>query len=165
MSMLVEKDLREGDFAVLYVTTCSDIESSFKYSRRFLECQIMSTIYSWNEDEMDDRFIVRCSEDIREDPYKGGVYAFEALVSIHSPFLMTWKQFEELNNNPESLDRWLTEVSDLIMGFDIPEEMANWQDELCRIMLGLGIDDFEEVINDIKQDFISGEMEVICFPS
>lgn len=165
MGMLVEKDLNNGDFAVLYVTTCSDIESSFKYSRRFLECQIMSTICSWDKNEMDDRFIVRCSEDIREDPYKGGVYAYEALVSVHSPFLMTWEQFEELNSNPESLRVWLTEVSELIMGLDIPEGLANWQYELCKIMLGLGIDDFEEVISDIKQDFVSGEMEVIRFPS
>ena len=50
------------------------------------------------------------------------------------------------------------------MGFDIPEGMSNWQYELCKIMLGLGIDDFGEVIADIKQDFIPGEMEVIRFP-
>ncbi len=164
MSMLVEKNLKNGDSAVLYVTTCSDIDSSFKYSRKFLECHVIGKICSWNKDEMDDRFIVRCAEDIREDPYKGGIYAFEALVSTHSPFLLTWEQFEELNSNPESLSEWLVEVSDLIMGFDIPEGMSNWQYELCKIMLGLGIDDFEEVIADIKQDFIPGEMEVIRFP-
>ena len=165
MGMLVEKDLKNGDSAVLYVTTCSDIDSSFKHSRKFLECHIVGTIYGCDELGLDDRYIVRCAEDIREEPYKGGIYAYEALVSTHSPFLMTWEQFEELRSDYNSLSRWLYEVSNLIMGFNVPEEMANWQHELCKIMLGLGIDDFEEVIKDIKQDFIPGEMEVICFPS
>ena len=165
MGMLVEKNLKRGDLAVLYVTTCSDIDSSFKDNRKFLECYVVGTIYSSNKDEMDDRYIVRCAEDIREEKYKGGICADEALVSTHSPFLMTWEQFEELRSDYNSLSRWLYEVSNLIMGLNVPEEMANWQRELCKIMLGLEIDDFEEVIKDIKQDFIPGEMEVICFPS
>lgn len=164
MGMIAEKVLEKGDSAVLYVTTCSDIDSSFEHSRRFLECHVTGMIASWNKNEMDDRYIICCAEDIRAEPYKGGIYAFEALVSVNSPFLLSWDEFNELNNNPNSLQEWLKEVSDIIMGLDLPERMKNWQHELCKIMLGLGIDDFEEVISDIKEDFIPGEMEVIRFP-
>lgn len=164
MGMIAEKKLKEGDSAVLYVTTCSDIDSSFEHSRRFLECHIAGKIASWDKKEMDDRYIVRCAEDIRSEPYKGGIYAYEALVSVNSPFLLSWDEFNELNTNPDSLQKWLDEVSDIIMGLDLPERMKNWQFELCKIMLGLGIDDFNEIISDIKEDFIPGGMNVIRFP-
>ena len=36
MSLLGVKKLGVYDFAVLYVTTCSDVDVSFKNSRRFL---------------------------------------------------------------------------------------------------------------------------------
>lgn len=164
MSIASMRKLKKGDSAVLYVTTCSDIDSSFKYCRRFLECQVVGVICSWRKSELDDRYIVRCAEDLRDEPYKGGIYAYEALVSAHSPFLFTWKEFEKLKSNPKNLQNWLDSVEDLMMGFDVPSRMRNWQMEVCRIMLGLGIDDASGIIADIREDFSPEKMRVISFP-
>ncbi len=164
MGILIKKNFKKGDSAVLYVTTCSDIESSFAHSRRFLECQIVGKIHSTDKEQTDDRYIVRCAEDLREEPYKGGIYAYEALVSVHSPFLMTWEEFEMLRTDPKALNKWLKVVEDLISGFKIPKAMRNWQYELMKIVLGLGIDDTDEVFSDIKEDFVPSGMEVIRFP-
>lgn len=157
------RKLKPNDSGVLYVTTCSDIDSSYRYCRRFLECQVIGVICSMNKKEQDDRYIVRCSEDLRDEPYKGGLYAYEALVSAHSPFLFTWREYEKLTENPDHLQKWLIGIEDLINGFDVPKRLHNWQAEVCKIMLGLGIDDASGVISDIREDFSPGKMEVVRF--
>ena len=50
MVILKKKSLKKNDSAILYITTCSDIETSFEHSRRFLECQIMGKIPSFDND-------------------------------------------------------------------------------------------------------------------
>ena len=88
-----EKRLKVGDTAVLYVTTCSDVNPSFKHSRRLLECVVVGKIKGFTRDE-DDRYIIRCSEDLRTEHVKTGAYADEAIASKYSPFLMTWEEYE-----------------------------------------------------------------------
>ena len=164
MVILKKKSLKKNDSAILYITTCSDIETSFEHSRRFLECQIMGKIPSFDKDKIDDRYIVRCSEDIREDPYKAGLYAYEALVSVNSPFLLTWEEFESLLDDERKRLQYIDEVSDAVLGFKIPKRLQNWQNEVCRILLGLGVDDAWDIVDDIREDFNKERMNVIRFP-
>lgn len=164
MGLIKKKAFKTGDPAILYVTTCSDIDSSFKYSRRFLECYIVGKIHSFDKDMMDDRYIVRCAEDIREEPYKGGIYAFEALVSVNSPFLFTRQDYDTYLCNEELRQKYLNEVSDLILGFDVPKHLKHWQNEVCGILLGLGVDDAWGIVEDIRGDFVPDKMKVISFP-
>jgi hypothetical protein len=113
---------------------------------------------------MDDRYIVRCAEDIREEPYKGGIYAFEALVSVNSPFLFTRQDYDTYLCNEELRQKYLNEVSDLILGFDVPKHLKHWQNEVCGILLGLGVDDAWGIVEDIRGDFVPDKMKVISFP-
>lgn len=163
MLITSERKLRVGDSAVLYVTTCSDIDSSFRFCRRFVECQIIGQIVSRDKKELDDRYIIRCSENLRDEPYKGGLYAYEALVSVHSPFLFTWREFDRLKNNPKDLQKWLDGFSDMMLGYDVPKHMHNWKAEAHKIMLGLGIDEIDGVVMDIESDFTPETMQVIRF--
>lgn len=164
MGLIRRKAFKKGDPAILYVTTCSDIDTSFEHSRRFLECIITGKIYSYDKDTMDDRYIVRCAEDIREEPYKGGIYAYEALVSVNSPFLFPYEDFEKYRCNDDLRYRYLNEACDLILGFNVPKHLRNWQNEVCKILLGLGIDDAWGIVDDIREDFVSDKMEIIRFP-
>lgn len=165
MGILKKKSFKKGDLAILYVTTCSDIETSFEHSRRFLECQIMGKIHSLDKESMDDRYIVRCSADIREDKYKAGLYADEALVSVNSPFLLTQEEFEQYSGDDELRHKYLNEVSDAVLGFSIAKRLKNWQNEVCKILLGLGVDDAWNIVEDIREDFNPERMIVVRFPS
>ena len=108
-----EKRLKVGETAVLYVTTCSDVNPSFKHSRRLLECVVVGKIKGFTRDE-DDRYIIRCSEDLRTEHVKTGAYADEAIASKYSPFLMTWEEYE--NYKKESIN------SLEVKGYDSDEE-------------------------------------------
>lgn len=161
--MFAKNDLRAGDLAVLYVTTCSDIDSSFKHARKLVECRIVSRIRSFDDKRYDDRFIVCCAEDLREEPFKAGLYAYEALVNVNSPFLMTWEEFNEYSSDPELLSRWIDNVGSIISGVNVPAYLQNWQREVRKIMSRLGNMEYEDVMSDIMEDFIPGEMKVYRF--
>lgn len=163
MSTLEKKEFKNGDLAVLYVTTCSDVDTSFKHGRKFVECYIVGKICSIDKEHLDDRYIVRCAEDLRDESYKGGLYAYEALVNVNSPFLMTTDEFEEYRDNPIAKEDWLEDIGNLIIGFDVPEHLEKWQTEVWDIMLALGIDNADEVFDDIKEDFESGRMDIDRF--
>ena len=157
------RTLKIGDDAVLYVTTCSDVDTSLKHSRRFLECCVVGKINSYDKNEVDDRFIIRCSENLREELVRNGAFSDEALVSINSPFLMNWEEFNGYKENPRKLNKWLSEISDILSGKYVPEHLKNWQKETCRIMAKLGVD-ADEAISDIVDDFLPlSEKEVVCF--
>ena len=93
MSLLTRKEFDNYDTAVLYVTTCSDVEASFKNSRRFLECKVVGSNPGFNG--KDKRYFVQCAEPLRKDGYKLGLYSAEAMVSEYSPFLMSEEFFNE----------------------------------------------------------------------
>ena len=161
---ITEKTLKKGDNAVLYVTTCSDVDTSLKHSRRLLECCVIGKIDSYDLNEVDDRYIIRCSERLREEPVRNGAFPDEALVSFNSPFLMKWEEFNSMMESSEKLNRWLSEVSDILSGKRVPAHLKNWQKETSRIMAKLGID-ADEAISDIVDDFLpENGKEVICFP-
>lgn len=162
-SALREKKLRLGDSGVLYVTTCSDVDTSLKYSRRLLECFVINRLG-------DGRYIVRCSENLRDEPYKdflrmkNFLHADEAPIYATSPFLMTMDEYEAYKNDSGLLSRWLSEVSHTLMGFEVPDYMLKWQVEVTEIMKGLGIKP-EEAVSDILDDFSPKfGKELITFP-
>lgn len=158
MSLLTRKEFGVYDFAVLYVTTCSDVDVSFKNSRRFLECGV-STLVPKVGDE-DKRYLVRCSEKLRKDFYKTGMFPAEAMVSEYSPFLMTKEFFEELKTNEELREQYLQEIEDLILGESIPEGLEHWQNEVNMIIQALDAS-VQDVISDIREDFTVEKMEMI----
>ena len=158
MSLLVRKDFGVYDFAVLYVTTCSDVDVSFKNSRRFLECGVSSLISKFRDE--DRRYLVRCAEDLRKDVYKNGLFPAEAMVSEYSPFLMTKEFFERLKNDTELREQWLLEVEALILGECIPEGLEHWQSEVNLIIQALDAD-VQDIIADIRADFTDEKMEMI----
>ena len=158
-----EKKLKVGDTAVLYVTTCSDVNPSFKHSRRLLECVVVGKIKGFTKDE-DDRYIIRCSEDLRTDPVKTGAYADEAIASKYSPFLMTWEEYNTYRENPALLSRWISETTNILMGYDVPAHLRNWQNEVTTIMSDLGIK-ANDAVADVIEDFSpKSGLEVITFP-
>ena len=161
---ITEKTLRIGENAVLYVTTCSDVDTCLKYHRRMLECCVVGKIDSYDKSEVDDRYIVRCSEHLRDEQVRNGAFSDEALVSINSPFLMKWDEYNSYMEDREKLNKWLSEVSDILSGKHVPPFLKNWQKETKRIMAKLGID-ANEAISDIVDDFLpENGMEVVCFP-
>ena len=158
-----EKKLKVGDTAVLYVTTCSDVNPSFKHSRRLLECVVVGNIKGFTRDE-DDRYIIRCSEDLRTDHVKTGAYADEAIASKYSPFLMTWEEYNAYRENPALLSRWISETTNILMGYDVPAHLRNWQNEVTTIMSDLGIK-ANDAVADVIEDFSpKSGLEVITFP-
>ena len=158
-----EKKLKVGETAVLYVTTCSDVNPSFKHSRRLLECVVVGKIKGFTRDE-DDRYIIRCSEDLRSEHVKTGAYADEAIVSKFSPFLMTWEEYEEYKKDAALLSRWISETTNILMDYDVPVHLRNWQNEVTKIMEDLGIE-AKDAVSDILDDFSpKSGLEVITFP-
>lgn len=160
MSLLTNKDFDFYETAVLYVTTCSDVEASFKNSRRFLECRIIGANLGFGG--KDKRYFVQCAEPLRKDVYKLGLFSIEAMVSECSPFLMTEKFFYLLKNNAKLREQWLLEVEELILGETIPEGLENWQAEVSTIIQELDAD-INDIISDIKSDFTVDKMEIIRF--
>lgn len=160
MSLLTRKEFDNYDTAVLYVTTCSDVEASFKNSRRFLECKVVGSNPGFNG--KDKRYFVQCAEPLRKDGYKLGLYSAEAMVSEYSPFLMSEEFFNELKSDSELRRRWLQEVEELILGENIPEGLGYWQNEVNVIIQELDAD-IHDIISDIKSDFTTGKMEIIRF--
>lgn len=158
MSLLNRKMLMEYDTAVLYVTTCSDVETSFKNSRRFLEARVTRKIQKIGGD--DARYLVRCAEDLRKDIYKTGLFPSEAMVSEYSPFLMSEEFFNTLKEDSEVRKQWLKEVEELILGKTIPEGLEHWQSEVNDIIQALGTDVLD-VIEDIRADFTPDKMNLI----
>ena len=158
MSLLARKDLHYFDTAILYVTTCSDVDVSFKKSRRFLECKNAGKLLSFGEE--DARYHVRCAQRLRRNKYKNGMFPSEAMVSEYSPFLMTEEFFNELKNDPKMREQWLKEVEELILGTTIPEGHEYWHEEVNMIIDELGITP-EEAIADIYEDFSPDKMEII----
>lgn len=158
MSLLGKKELMEFDTVVLYVTTCSDVDVSFKNSRRFLEARVTKKIPELGDD--DARYLVRCAEDLRKDIYKTGLFPSEAMVSEYSPFLMSVEFFNTLKENSDVREQWLKEVEEMIMGEVVPEGLEHWQNEVNAIIQALGTD-VHDVISDIKSDFSDGKMELI----
>lgn len=158
-----EKRLKVGDTAVLYVTTCSDVNPSFKHSRRLLECVVIGRIRGFSRDE-DDRYIIRCSEDLRTEHVKTGAYADEAIVSKYSPFLMTWEEYNRYEEDKALQSRWISETTNILMGFDVPVHLRNWQNEVTKIMKDLGIE-AKDAVADIIDDFSpKSGLKVIAFP-
>ena len=158
-----EKKLKVGDTAVLYVPTCSDVNPSFKHSRRLLECVVVGKIKGFTKDE-DDRYIIRCSEDLRTDHVKNGAYADEAIAIKYSPFLMTWEEYNTYRENPALLSRWISETTNILMGYDVPAHLRNWQNEVTTIMSDLGIK-ANDAVADVIEDFSpKSGLEVITFP-
>lgn len=158
-----EKRLKVGDTAVLYVTTCSDVNPSFKHSRRLLECVVVGKIKGFTRDE-DDRYIIRCSEDLRTEHVKTGAYADEAIASKYSPFLMTWEEYENYKKDAALLSRWISETTSILMGYNVPAHLRNWQNEVIKIMDDLGIE-AKDAVSDIMDDFSpTSGLEVITFP-
>ena len=161
MSLLTNsKEFDFYDTAVLYVTTCSDVEASFKNSRRFLECRIMGANPGF--EGQDKRYFVKCAEPLRKDGFKLGLYSAEAMVSEHSPFLMTEWFFNELRDDSEMRRQWLKEVEELILGENVPEELKYWQTEVNAIIQELDADIYD-IISDIKSDFTADKMKIIKF--
>ena len=158
MSLLGKKDLHYFDNAILYVTTCSDVDVSFKKSRRFLECKVAAEIPSL--DGEDERYQLRCAQRLRRNKLKNGMFPFEAQASRYSPFLMTEEFFNELKSGPEMRKQWLKEVEELILGTTIPEGHEYWHNEVNMIIDELGITP-EEAIADIYEDFTPDKMEII----
>ena len=158
MSLLTKKEFNNYDRAVLYVTTCSDVEASFKNSRRFLECSIMVVVPPIGS--CDRRYVVYCAESLREDIYKTGMFPTEAMVSEYSPFLMTKEFFEQLKEDPELREQYLQEVEDLILGTNIPEGLEYWQSEVNMIIKALDAN-VQDVIDDIRFDFTTDNMKII----
>jgi hypothetical protein len=110
----------------------------------------------------DKRYFVQCAEPLRKSNYKYGLYSAEAMVSEYSPFLMTEEFFDELKGDSEMRRQWLQEVEELILGENVPEELANWQAEVNVIIQDLDAD-INDIISDIKSDFTTGKMEIIRF--
>lgn len=158
MSLLKVKKLGVYDFAVLYVTTCSDVDASFKNSRRFLECGVSTLIPKVGKE--DRRYLVRCAEQLRKDVYKNGLFPAEAMVSEYSPFLMTKEFFKELKANDELREQYLQEIEALILGECIPEGLEHWQSEVNMIIQALDAD-VKDVLSDIRADFSVEKMEMI----
>lgn len=158
MSLLNLKKLGVYDFAVLYVTTCSDVDVSFKNSRRFLECGVSTLVPKiGNEDR---RYLVRCAEDLRKDIYKNGLFPAEAIVSEYSPFLMTKEFFEELRADDRLREQYLQEVEALILGKCVPEGLEHWQSEVNLIIRALDAD-VKDILSDIRADFTVEKMKMI----
>ncbi len=158
MSLLGRKELMEYDNVVLYVTTCSDVDVTFKNSRRFLEARVTKKIPKLGDD--DARYLVRCAENLRKDIYKTGLFPSEAMVSEYSPFLMTEGFFNTLKEDSEVRRQWLKEVEELILGETIPEGLEHWQAEVNAITEAIGAD-VRDVISDIESDFSDGKMKLI----
>lgn len=158
MSLLVKKEFQYFDLAVIYITTCSDVDVSFKNSRRFLECRVMGTIPEINGE--DKKYMVRCAEGLRSEQFKNGIFADQAIVSQYSPFLMTEDFFNTLKKDKEIRTQWLKEVEKLIRGENIPEGLEYWQNEVNMIIRELGIT-VDEAIEDIKSDFSDENMEIV----
>lgn len=158
MSLLNRKELMEFDTAVLYVTTCSDVEVSFKNSRRFLEARVTKKIPALGGD--DARYLVRCAEDLRKDIYKTGLFPSEAMVSEYSPFLMTEEFFNTLKSDSDVREQWLKEVKEMILGENIPEGLEHWQAEVNAIIQAIDAD-VKDIISDIESDFSVDKMELI----
>ena len=162
-SIIGEKKLKVGNTAVLYVTTCSDVDASFKHSRRLLECLVIGKIRGLSRDE-DDRYIIRCSEDLRSERVKTGAYADEAIVSKYSPFLMTWEEYNSYKEDPALLSKWISDTTNVLKGYEVPAYLRNWQNEVTKIMSDLGIE-AEDAVYDIICDFSPKRgMDVITFP-
>ena len=103
---------------------------------------------------------MRCAENLRKDIYKNGMFPSEAMVSEYSPFLMTKEFFEKLKSNNDMREQWLQEVEELILGKTIPEGLEYWQNEVNLIIQALGAD-VQDVIDDIRSDFVVERMEMI----
>lgn len=134
------------------------MDVSFKNTRRFLECGVMGIFPAI--DGCDRRYIVRCAENLRKDIYKNGMFPSEAMVSEYSPFLMTKEFFEKLKSDNDMREQWLQEVEELILGKTIPEGLEYWQNEVNLIIQALGAD-VQDVIDDIRSDFVVERMEMI----
>ena len=160
MSLLIREKFDYLDRAVLYVTTCSDVDDSFKDSRRFLECRILGVTPKFSG--KDSRYRVCCAEALRKEAYKNGLRMDEAMVGENSPFLMTREFFNKLKDDSELREQWLKEIEELILGKNIPEELGYWQEEVSMIIKELDTD-AHDVISDIKSDFAADKMEMICF--
>ena len=162
MSLLLprERELDYFDRAVLPITSFSDINESFKNNRRFLECIVSGKIMSVNGE--DERYQVRCAEDLRDEPYSNGMFPQEAQPSIFSPLLMTWGRFDRIKNDPFFRRRWLKELEEAIVGTVVPKELKNWHKEANQLIIAQGMT-VEEAIADLYEDFSPDRMNVIRY--
>lgn len=151
LSVIKEKNLQVGDMAVLYVTTCSDVDASLENSRCIVECQVIGKLPAWDK-ATDDRYIVRCAKNLRDRKVVNGSGPNEALVSKFSPFLMTWEEYQNYTEDPILLSRWLSDVSQILMGYDVPDYMLNWQTEAANIMEELEVEP-KDVVCNVMDDF------------
>ena len=161
-SVLSEKKLKAGDEGILYVTSCSDINPWMQYNRGFTEFRVRVVIPSMDKDG-DTRYLISCAEDLRDEPIFGGLYSYEALVSSHSPFLMTKEEYHDFMNDTKLLDKLLSEYEHILRGHPVQSRLKNWQKEVRKVnsRLCMGVD---KVISDIREDFLpETRKELVCF--
>ena len=161
-SILTEKDLRIGDIAVLYVTSCSDVNPWMQYNRGFTECYVKSIIPSADKNG-EKRYLIVCADKLRDEALFGGLYNDEAVVSSRSPFLMTKREYEKYMSDATLLNKLLDEYAHILKGGKVPKHLRKWQVDTLSVMhrLGMGA---EKVISDIKNDFLpESRKELVCF--
>lgn len=141
--------LKNGDHVILYVSPFSGIGINSEHIGDFLECYIVNIMKNITGDQNDDRVLICCSQDLREEHHpKMHMYSDQVLVSAKSPFIMSWDEYKGCKYDPDYLDHWLTVVGDAIC----------YDEELCDNHYP------EEIILDLSQAFHTEHREAICFP-
>ena len=161
-SILTEKVLKVGDIAVLYVTSCSDVNPWMQYNRGFTECCVKSIIPSADRNG-EQRYLIVCADKLRDEVLFGGLYNDEAVVSSNSPFLMTQREYERYMNDEALLEKLLDEYANVLKGGKVPKYLRSWQADTLQVMYRLGMG-AEKVIADVRNDFLPGSRkELVCF--
>ena len=147
MSVMTDS-IKKGDDAILYVSPFSKVGADSEYIGDFLECHVLGLMKDMVGDQDDDRVFVRCSRDLNMCDTKVHMYPDEALISVDSPFFMSWDEYDGCKFDPSYLDNWLDVISDAIV-FD--EEL-------------LKVPNSTDIVANISAAFHDEHREAIRFP-
>lgn len=158
-SVLHKQDLKKDDIAVLYVTSCSDINPWMQHHRFFTECIVTGIITE--SDEV--RYIISCAEELRPEPVFGGLFSWEAIVSQNSPFLMSKAEYNRYMSDPKLLEALLLEYEHILSGEKVQPRLRKWQKDALAVINRMSMS-VDKVISDIREDFLpDSRKELICF--
>lgn len=148
MSVLTDS-LKKGDHAILYVSPYAKFGAESNYIGDFLECYVVGLMKDMSGDQDDDRIFVRCSRNLAVGCCpRTGIYPDEELISVDSPFLMTWQEYKGCKFDPDYLNNWLQTIDDTI----------HFDEGLCNIQ------NLHDVVLNMSQAFRNEHREAICFP-
>lgn len=149
---------------LIYVSPCSDVDPSLELNRRFVEFQVLGVIPPWDENT-DNRYLIYCADVLRSHKVLNGATEREALVSVNSPMLFTWKEFGEMRRNQNSLKAKQDLISVLLDETSkkpVAPHLRNWRRDHLNNAKELGLDN-ALLVDMIHSDLESLDTKVVIF--